>query len=787
MLVSWLKIFFRNFKKSPLYPLINLFGLIAGITCFLLAMLYVSNEFSYEKWNPDAENTFVSLTITNDGQMIHAAPCPLPYSAVESFPELTDFMLVRHRDDYLIKHENNAFYGHTIFATENFFSFFPFPFKFGTAENCLSQKDDIVISEELSNKLFGQEDPIGKIVQYQNEESLTIKGVFQTDGYPSHLVGTDIIKPFDEDLKNGSWGNFNYTTYYKTIDNFDAISFREKFTNYYMEKGAAVEKKSLEDYKKYFTLTVGMENILDLHLFSIADKGKGASTVFILSLLSFLILIISAINFINLSISGATLRAKEVAVRKSMGSGKVELVLQFVMEVVILCVIAFLVSLAIVEILLPQFGNLLDRKLSIINVMNDLPVLLLTILGLITFAGLFPALYLSNFNPVKVLKGNFSRSKSGSILKKTMIIIQFAISAIFLISAFIVNAQLDYMNNKDLGFDKEHMLIVEVNDPEKLADKNEFLQEELAKLKGVKSVFYTDRPPGTESNNGSKTKFYYQEEPIALTDIHLVDTDFFTSMDIAILEGRNFHSTEKFDTVLNKVLINESIVKKWNIENPIGKIIEFWDVKCEIIGIVEDYLAKGFEEEAYPAVYSIGDEPRKIMMKLQSENLQNTISQIEDFWVDEIEPGFPFQYEFLDANFAKLYLEHVRLRKLVTALSIIMIIISLLGLFAVASHTIQQRYKEVAIRKTIGASETGLIMNLVKDFLIICITAIFFALPIAYLLSNRWLQDFTTRIDMPIVPYFVAPLIILGLTILIVLLQARKALNVDLVKYLKYE
>ncbi|MEX0274949.1 MAG: ABC transporter permease, partial [Flavobacteriaceae bacterium] len=481
-------------------------------------------------------------------------------------------------------------------------------------------------------------------------------------------------------------------------------------------------------------------------------------------------------------------------------------VLQFVFEVFVQCVVSLVMSLALSEILLPWFNTVMVTELSLLNPYNKWSVAFLIISILILVSGIFPGLYLSNFNPVKVLKGNFSRSKSGNVLKKTMLVTQFGISAIFLIAAFIIKMQLSYMNNKNLGFQKDQMLMVRINNSAKTWEKIDTYKQELKKMKGVEAVGTTNRPPGLYAGNGANSNVDYKELSHQ-TDIHFVGADYFPTMGIKILEGKNFTQDKNIvdpekttvdsdgDTLqFNQIMVNKKLVDNFGFKDPIGKQLDYWGYHGEIIGVVDNYIAKGFDEGAYGALYlnyledeSDWGKPFHVMVKLNGEDMDGTIASIEKFWTTAIEPEYPFKYEFLDQNFAQLFAKHKRLESLVTILSGIMIFISLLGLFAIASHSVQQRYKEVAIRKTLGASERQLVYGLIKDFIIITAISLLIAMPIALFLSNKWLEDFAYRIEMPMVPFILTPVVMIILTIAIIMAQALKALKLDLVAHLKYE
>lgn len=788
MLTNWLKIFFRNFKKHPLYPTVNLLGLTAGITCFLLAMLYVSHEFSYETWNPKAEQLYRPIILLEDGQVFVGSPGPMPAAVTETYPEIIDWVVSTYSGTPLVSHGEKTIYANEITATDNWFEFFPYPFIHGDANSCLKDENSIVINQEVAQSIFGDENPIGKTVKLHNQDAFEVTGVFSNEGINSYYNDVGVVLKGDrEDFMNDSWGNFNYEAYYLTTPDFDLEKLNSELTDFYLERGAKAANTTKEDYAEGYRATLEIESFADIHLYSKTQKGKGTNTIFVLSLLSLLILLISAINFVNLSISGATQRAKEVAVRKTLGSARGSIVTQFVAEVGVLCLIALLVSLALTEIMLPAFSNLLNAEMEITGVLADLPLLFGVILSVLLIAGLFPALYLANFDPVKVLKGNFGRSKSGTVLKKGMIIFQFAASAIFLVGAYIVNEQLNYMENKDLGFDKEQTILIATADGEKVIEKQDLYRNELSKVSGVETTLITDRPPGKYNRRGSVSQVFYGETMYA-SDLHFVDENFFPGMKIPILQGRNLDKNMVFDSIDNKVLVNETFVKLYQMEEPIGKKIRFWgNYDSEIIGVVKDYITKGFDYEITPAVYNMPYSANFVLVRMQSSDLEGTIAGIEKAWTEKVEPGFPFRYEFLDENFAELYEQQTKLRTLISGLSAVMVLIALLGLFAVATHTIQQRYKEVAIRKTLGASEIELYTGLIKDFVIICLIAVLIALPIAYSLVTTWLESFTYRIDMPMLPYLAVPVLVTILTVLMVWTQAGRAMKVDLVKYLKYE
>lgn len=802
MIQTWFKIFIRNIKAKPLYPIINTLGLVLGITSFILATLYVNHELSYEQWNPYKDIIYESGGHEKkENHYFNYAQGIMTYSFAEQNDQIEDFVAFHKWYRPLISFEDHSFYvNQTTSLTPNYFEFFPFPFKYGSPKGCLDHDNNIVLSEEIATKLFGNENPVGKIVSLHRQKEFTITGVFITEGYNSNY-SNDIVTYEKKNFLEMSWGNHSMQALFKLKDpTIDIAQLEKDYTDFYIEnvtrewtldkEGIALQRAS----RAYI-----LENLADMHLFSRFTNGKGMNSIIIISLLSLLILLISTINFINLSLSSATQRAKEVGIRKTIGATRTIIIKQFIFEVCIQVLLALLISFVLIEVTLPYFSDLLQTDIPLYEIKQSLPVLFVTLILLILFAGIFPAVYLAKFNPVKVLKGNFSRSQSGRWLKRGMLILQFSISTIFLIGTIIIHKQVLYMNNQDAGFKKERTLLLFISDGSKAFTKKDLYTQKIAQIKGVNSVTTTNRAPGTRAFQGSNTSIHYQtKENFLHADITLIDYDYFDKMKMEVIQGSAFKKGNYFDTITPQIMVNETFVNQLNITEPIGKKVNGWFDDIEITGVIKDVKTKGFQNEVSPEMYMVYPSPENedlngwmhpntVVINLDSKDLSQTISAIDDFWTKEIEPGFPMEYEFLDENFAKLHEQHFRMQQLVFILSFIMIFLSLLGLFALATYSIQQRYKEVAIRKAIGASEASLISSLIKEFIIICFMASLFALPFAYFVSKRWLNDFYYRIEMPLIPYIAVPILIIFLTLLIVWGQARKALKVDLIHYLKYE
>ncbi|MCV6629010.1 MAG: ABC transporter permease [Flavobacteriaceae bacterium] len=805
MIKNWLQIFIRNLKQRPLYPIVNVFGITIGVTCFLLVMLYVSFELRYEQWVPNKTAIYRPISVWDSGDVWATHPRILAVKAKEAFPEVEDVLISNFGGSHLVHYQEETIQRTSMVVTENFFQFFPYPFVYGNADKVLQKHNTLILSNAFAKELFGEMNPVGKVIRLDKEDMYTVEGVYEKEKFPSQFQ-QDIIRLIDKfDEQDQTWGNYNYEVLYKLQVTTDLKSFEKKFNDFFDKYVALEDGETLEAYLKQKENTFVFEQLDQLYLFSRVHQGRGATTVIILSLIGVLLLFISAINFVNLSIAGSILRAKEVAMRKTLGASKQQLVAQFVLEVFLQCLIALFMALMLVEILLPPFNTLMDTEVSLNANYNHWGFAILVFVVTLLLAGLLPALYLSNFKAIKVLKGNFGRSKNGQQLKKSMLLVQFIISAVFLICAIVIQKQLRFMQQKDLGFSKEQIMMVSIQQPESTWRKFNTYKQELKQLEGVRAVTTTNRPPGVYANQGANTGVRYMQKDMQ-ADIHFVDARFFEVMGIYINQGKTFKKdwfVKDEDKIIkegdyykfeNQILVNKQFLNNLEINDPIGKFIDYWEFKGEIIGVVDDYLAKGFDKEILPAIFmnynnddSYWVKPNFVLLKLDPSKISEVIPKVELFWTANIEKEHPFQYEFLDENFAKLYQKQSRLQKLVTILSGLMIVIALLGLFAVASYSIRSRFKEVAIRKTLGASDNQLIFSLLKEFLWITIIAIAAALPIGYWLSERWLSDFVYRISIPWMAFVLSPILILLCTGAIILMQSMKALRIDMVKQLKYE
>lgn len=803
MLQNWLKIAFINYKKNWLSTFINLFGLTVGLTGFMLILMHWNDEESYEKWNPKKDNIYYFQTYNKKENTYGAAiSVPLAENAKKRISEVEDFVLMTNTGSaYKMTTRYKSVYQENGFAfSENFFNFFPFKLISGSYKNALKNDTDIIISKQTALNLFGKTDVIGETIKI-NTTNFIITAVYELPEGNTQINPNFVIKPADQ-LKNDKeqWGNFNYGCFFMLKKGADPRSFEKKFLDIIMLRAKLQSKGSGITPQQYIDLYGPTDSLLTsldkikLHAKSTWFGMPDFKTLLILFTLSVLIVILSAINFINLKTAQSSQRAKEVGVRKAIGSSKTSLIFQFLLETFIICIMSYFLSLVLTEILLPSFNKFFNKEIT----MNDWRIYfysLLMVLLVTLISGIIPAIYLSNFKAIETLKGNFSRSKHGIWLRNGILSIQLVISSFFIIGGLIVHSQVKYMMNKDLGYDGKQVYQINFNEyGQKPWLKYERLKAEMAKISGVESISYSEAPPGT--NSFSSSNMDYMDTSIQAQHGSM-DYDYPQFIGAKLLKGRWLNPKLASDTI-NTVLVNEAFVRKfgWTNDQAIKREIKpGFDYKpYKIVGIVKDFNIRSLKSEVEPIIFFHYRETEwkrynmdNIQVKIKANDIDGTINRLKDYWTSKVEQGYPFNGYFINKQFAKSFEKYQKQQTLFTILNAMVLMVALLGLFALSSLMIEQKLKDVAIRKTLGASESTLVFGLTKQFLWITAMAVFVSIPISLYLMNEWLKDFAYRIDMPVFPYIFSLVILLLLTFAVVSIKAYRATKVNLVKYLKYE
>ena len=804
MIQTWFKIFFRNSKKNWLNILVNIFGLTLGFAGLLIVLLYLNDEESYNATNKNVNEVYRVIHRMSDGEIWSNSTNVEGPKYVEDIPEVTSFYLSDGwYGDFVVKIDGKEIYTRDMLRSNaNFFDFFPYKILEGSVDAFKKVPTNAAISEEQAKVYFGKKPAIGKTITY-NGKSFVISTVYKLEGKHYHMP--KIVIQYKEHPE-GHWGNFSNTLFVKTTKGADIKEVIKKANKVWYDNAIVPEAEkegiSVEEFEEKYGTEIIFEPLKDIRLKTIANQagpeGKGNYQLILIMLsLSILLIIISCVNFINLSIASATQRAKEVGVKKTLGLSKMSLTRQYALEIVLQGIIAFVLSLILVELILPSFNDFMRKDISILNFELITKVVLIAII-ISLLIGIIPALYLSKFKSVEVLKGNVSRSKQGVFARNLMLGLQFLISGFFLTGSLIINKQVNYMMNKDLGFNGEQVFMVYINKYKDRYKKYLLAKNELIKHPNIEAITSNSFTIGMGSS--SSTNANYKETSVQ-ANANAIDFNYLDVLDIKITKGRGIKENRASDTIKN-ILINETLAKAFNIyEDPIGKKINLGfggednDGKnMNVIGVVKDHHSRGLDSKIPPTFFIhwnnfdwMKNNFQMMQFKIKPDNIQETLKYVESYWKENVEQGYPFNPSFVNKRFARTYKKYQNQQTLFFILTTVVIIVSLLGLFALATLTIQQRLKEVAIRKTLGASVKEIMYQLIKNFLKITLIASVILVPIAYYLIQGWLDNFVYRIDMPILPFIITPIILTILVFVVVGLKAFNATKVDLIKYLKFE
>lgn len=811
MLKNWLKIALINYRKNWLSTIINILGLSVGLCIFLLVFINWQDEKSYENWIPGKENIYLVENKSPSFGMMVVSSYPELTVSKEKFDEIEDYVIVNSWGKDRLIAGNNSAYASNAMVTDSFFEFFPYEKIAGNFENALNDGTKIALSEETAKTLFGDEykNCIGKTVKMdgKNNEIYVVTTVYKLPESNSVFKPGFMIKHpnlLKENQFDKNWTNHSYIGYFKLRPGTDVGKLEQKLTNQYVEKEKIImakwgEKFDEKNHSEVFLMPISKMK-LDAKSEGV-EKGDKKSIMILLGL-SALILILSGINLINLKTAQASQRAKEIGVRKAIGSSKSKVILQFLLENLIICFVSFLLAFSFVELLLPSYNKFLGKEMKL----NDPMIFVFAALFLLIFAllsGIIPSAYLSNFKPINTLKGNFSRSRHGIWLRNSILTLQLVISSFFIICSLIIYSQVKYMMNKDLGFKGDQIIQIDFKQTNWENDYNYKkylrLKNEISKISGVKDITSSVFRIGEGMVNATSVRNATDTtKTIGSVGTGGIDYNYLDFYKIKFVSGRNLDLRLASDTI-SGVIANEAFIKEmgWNKEQAVGKeIIPGWGEKAEknkIIGVVQDFYISGVDKPVEPLLMFnydrnwVKNNMQNLQIKLSENDINGTLERIKEFWMIKAEPGYPFDYNFIDKKFAKTFEKFQKQQTLFTTLNAVVLIVALLGLFALSSLLIEQKLKDVAIKKTLGADEKTIVWDLTKKFLYISSFAVLLSFPLAYYAMNEWLKDFSYRIEMPAFPYILSFVILLALTFLVVSIKAYKATKINLVKYLKYE
>lgn len=804
MIKNYIRIAYRTLVKKPAFSLVNILGLAIGFTCCLLIMLFVQYERSYDDFQEDHENIYrFGLNRIYPGRSTEYAVIPhsIGPQLVVDFPEVIQQARIQPPFGSVVFRNGDRFFDEQrlILADSTLFDVLSIPLKSGDKETALDKPNSLVITESTAKRYFGNEDPLGKVLE-TNFGKFDITGIAYDYPENSH-VEFDLIAslksfPF---YNQENWLSFATITYVKLKDDTDYKSLEAKipaFIKKYAE--GQMQRRNGISYDEYVAAGNGyvysLQNVKDIHLNSHREgefKNNGNLTyVMVFTAIALFILVIAAINFMNLSTARSTERAKEVGVRKVLGSLKQQLINQFLTESIMISLSGLVIAIGLVYFLLPPFSQLAERDISFTMLLSWSNILLVLGVALTVglLAGAYPAFVLSAFKPVSVLKGKMKSSKTGRNLRNGLVVLQFAIS-IFLISCtIIIYNQMNFMVNKEMGFTKDQVLVVE--NTALLQDKTETFRQFLLSQRGVEQAGNTTSMPGG-FYPGLVMKVEGTEEESYVCRQIAIDDNFLETMGIEILEGRGFQ--REFNDSLS-VILNKSFIEKLNIKDPIGKKVT--DVQNDptqnrtftIVGVIDDYHYQSLHRTIEPLAIMHNDAglPGNFMPVRISGETSTVLSAIESRW-NELSPGNPFKHHFVDEQLADFYQNERTSSSIFTIFSMLAIFIACIGLLGLAAYTAGQKTKEIGVRKVLGASVNSIIMMLSKDFLKLIVIAIIIAAPLSYFWATDWLEDFAYSISVNPIVFIGAGLLALVFGLLVVGYQTLRSAIVNPVDSLKDE
>ena len=807
MIKNYLRVALRNLRNNKAYSFINIFGLAIGIACCVAILLYVQDELSYDRFNTNTDRIYrvhFHAFFNNKDINLAVASAPLAPTLIQNFPEVVSATRIRNFGFPVLRYKEKAFSEEKFYwADSTFFDVFTVHFLKGNPATALTQPNSVVITDAMAKKYFGSENPMGKILNADHRRDYLVTGV--VDGFPPnshfHFDFLGSLATY-QDSKNQIWLNNNYFTYIVLQKGTDPDVFEKKMNSFLRTfigpqiktaTGATYEQFEAAGNKIGFFLQPLTSIHLTSHLDYEIEPNGNISYVYIFSAIAFAILLIACINFMNLSTARSDKRAKEVGIRKTLGSTRGRLFSQFMTESIVTSVLAVVCAVGIVEMMLPLFNDISGKDLSVGIFDNFYAIPLLAGLSVAVgiLAGSYPAVYLSSFIPAQVLKSDGRKGSRKSILRSILVVSQFAVSVVLFIGTFVIYEQLHFIQDKDLGFDKEQLIII--NKTDDIGAHIESFKHELRSNPSVLQVTNSNAIPGNQSGDN-----VYQPEGGSSSDAQDIkvlfsDYGFAGTYKIEMKSGRFFSQDHPSDS--DAVVLNEAAVKALGMKDPVGKNLQ--DLpnnrgrqhSFRIIGVMKDFNYASLHETIRPLLigaYRTGDFGKYVTVRVAGGNIRNTIAFLEQTW-KKYAGNEAFEYNFLDQNLQRLYTADIRAGKIAAIFSVLAIFIAALGLLGLAAFITEQRTKEIGIRKVLGASVPELLTLLSSQFVKWVVIANCLAWPLAYYIMNNWLQNFAYRVNVSVWVFVASGLLALIIALITVSSQAIKTATTNPVKSLRYE
>jgi putative ABC transport system permease protein len=800
MFRNYFKVALRNISRHKGYSLINVVGLAIGMTCCILILLWVQDELSYDRYHENSDRIYRVCLDANIGTHLRAPVimAPAAPAMISEFPEVANAARVVRPGRVSVKYEDRLFQEEDVgYADNSVFDIFTFPFISGDPQTALTTPYSVVITEEMAQKYFGDQEPVGKILRLDDEADFTVTGVVKNVPTNSHF-SFNMLRSFETLYRENpelmeAWVTARFYTYLLLAENCDHKQLEQKF--------AAFVDRHMGDVLSAIggTSTLFLQPLTKIHLYSDFERDLSAAGdityVYLFSAIALFVLLIACFNFVNLATARSATRAREVGMRKTLGAGRGKLIGQFLGESVIYSFISVALACILLEMALPLFNSLAQRELSLNYFQSPwlIPGLagLALVVGLL--AGCYPAFFLSSFKPVRVLKGTWSTTASGSGFRRALVVAQFVISIALIIGTITIYNQIDFMKNKKLGFDKEHVLVIPgINQ----ATRQSYLpiRDEFMNIPGVMAIGASSLVPGRGLTKSLFLPEGFSDEKPQTMDFLIVDPDYIPTMGMEIAKGRNFSADLATDSA-ESAIINQTAATRFGWDDPIGKTFrlprlpgdEGDPVIVTVIGVVKDFHMTSLHQKVEPQIifYDISG-VTNISVRIAPENITHSMDLLKKEW-KKINPQLPFDYFFMDESFDSQYRAEQRLGTITLYFGLLAILIGCLGLFGMSSYTVEQRTKEIGVRKVLGATVAGIVLLLSKEFTRWVLVANIIAWPAAYLLADRWLENFAYRIGISWTTFVLAGFLALLIALITVSFQAIKAALANPVKTLRYE
>lgn len=812
MVKNYLKIALRTLRRQRFYSFINISGLAIGLACTLLIVLFVVDELSYDRYNKNANRVYrIATEIKFGGKHFHMpySPAPLAEALVNDYPEVQSSFRFRSRGRYLVKSGTRNFREEKlVFADSSIFSVFNIDLIYGD-RSCLDKPNSIIIDNTTSRKYYGDKNPIGERLLLDNDRDVEVTGVYEDIPSQSHYHFSMMVSLNSlEDSRSTMWLSNNYITYLLLAPGADPDALAAKFPMMFKKyAGPQIEQflnLSIDDWEAAGNrYRFELQPLTKIHLYSKLEQeiepNGDIAYVYIFSAIALLILSLACINFMNLSTARSANRAKEVGVRKVLGSRRGNLVNQFLSESVLLSSISMVMGIGLARLALPLFNNISGKTLEFpwTSGMFWLIVIIASwVIG--SIAGMYPAFFLSAFKPITVLKGKLQSGTKSGWLRSTLVVFQFSISTALIIGTIVIYDQIQFIQNKNLGFDKDQVLLVE--DAYALGAKVNVFKEKILQVAGVQSASVSGYLPVSSSNRNDTAFWPEGESPdennMVSMQIWSVDEDYLKTLKMQLIAGRNF--SPEFPSDSTAMILNEKAVRTFGLTNPVGAHINTFDGgepdkqgnvptrTYEVIGVVKDFHFESMKQNINSLCLVLGRSRSYLSVKLTSADIKNIISQIKNIW-SSMSQGQAFSYSFLDQKFDDMYKAESEIGRLFGVFTGLAIFIACLGLFGLAAFTAEQRSKEIGVRKAMGASIPGIVLLLSREFGRLVVISFLVAAPLAWLGMSRWLEDFQYRIVLNPIIFVLAGLLTLLIALATMSYQSIKAARVSPAKSLRDE